>query len=744
MRSGSPELEAALEAGERRYTASVRLGGRDVTDQVTSWQVDRAYETGLPDQVAAPVGSDSAQAKMTLTGTGGSSAAQLYSPWAPRATADVTRPGQSAVLSWGLANQNMQTLRGRLKSVQATARSGAVDVSALDGAELLRGPAWLPPAGETLNNRTHAQWVIDHALRSSGIYTSPPERAGAIFFASLQAGFQANRGMLLSRTGNAGFRPARSPWTAGPGASQFDEYAWWTATWAPQRRVLSQVNQLMVEWWFYRRTTSDSPETRVELVFANQPENVSGYSPWRVSVSYNPATRRMSATSTGGSAHVWTLPTTVDQAGRFKIAFQIGLTGTSDPVTVRGWLYQPSGDLYTSSTYSGGAPGWGVLEKVSAEGTGPMECLGVTPVSGTVQIVQPWRRGAVIDLMTSGGVNAGFDTYGLTSLPEVSGTWWDMLKQIAADTMSYMGFDEDGLFWFRRYEYIQPGRPAVPDLEVTSRRDIADLTVSEEIDGVRNRVEVAVSSTRVSVTPSEQYNYTAVTSVNGGSTARVQFDFQQRPWQIRTPMIFTAITIPSGNLGSLVKMITANGQLAPVEIEMRYDEGNPVVIYHNRGSSTAYSALRTSLDEPSLRLAHGTGTDARQSPRTRENTASVARFGRQALSVAASPWVQNWVFADNLALQLIEWTAWPIPMTGQVEILPDPRIQLGDVVRVVDPGGVRVDRLFRVLGYRVSGSGGEVRMTVDLRPIEIPDQPQDVGLVVEPVLDPAVAEQFPG
>src|SRR5690606_33175378 len=164
-----------LEAGERRYTASVRLGGRDVTDQGTSWHDDSAYKTGLPDHVTAHVDSDSAQAKMTLTGTGGSSAAQLYSPLAPRATADFHPPGQSAVLSWGLANQNMQTLRGRLKSVQATARSGAVDVSALDGAELLRGPAWLPPAGETLNNRTHAQWVIDHALRSSGIYTSPPE-----------------------------------------------------------------------------------------------------------------------------------------------------------------------------------------------------------------------------------------------------------------------------------------------------------------------------------------------------------------------------------------------------------------------------------------------------------------------------------------------------------------------------------------------------------------------------------------
>src|SRR5690606_30880832 len=133
---------------------------------------------------------------------------------------------------------------------QATARSGAVDVSALDGAELLRGPAGLPPAGETLSKRTHAQWVIGHALRCSGIYTSPPERAGAMLFASLRSGFQANRGMLLSRTGNAGFRPARSPWTAGAGASQFDEYARWTATWAPQRRVLSQVNQLMVEWWF--------------------------------------------------------------------------------------------------------------------------------------------------------------------------------------------------------------------------------------------------------------------------------------------------------------------------------------------------------------------------------------------------------------------------------------------------------------------------------------------------------------
>lgn len=128
----------------------------------------------------------------------------------------------------------------------------------------------------------------------------------------------------------------------------------------------------------------------------------------------------------------------------------------------------------------------------------------------------------------------------------------------------------------------------------------------------------------------------------------------------------------------------------------------------------------------------------------RQNLASIARYGVQALEIGASPWVQNAWWADNLSLRLVAWTAWPVPLTGQINILPDPRIQIGDAVRIVDAEGVRIDGIYRVLGYSVAGSGSTVSMSLDVRPLSRPSQPSDAGLTTEPILDPAAAEALPG
>lgn len=749
MRSGSEELKTALAAGQRTYDAQVRLGGRDVTREVASWEVSRGSDTSLPAQVATPTGSSAAQAKVALSGQGANTAAARYSPWAPRFTADITRPGQSCVLEWGLAEQRMQALRGRIDHVAASSRSGDAQITALDGAELLRGPAWLPPGVEWGAGYLYTQWVVDHALRESGIYASPPARADSIFFASMNGGRQANIGMLVSTSQIARYYPSRSPWTAGPAVSESgaNEYAQWSATYAPQRRVLSQQGTLLMEWWFYRRSISDNPTSQMTLVFADRPPGDTGTRvQTTVTGSYDPATRQMRA-QVDGDAITWTLPGGVNQSGRFKVLFLVTLASTSDPVQVRGWLYQPSGAIYSSTTYSGTTPIWGVLDTITVAATGPVECVGVARNPGTgFDIVTPWRRGAQIDIIGEGG--AGSAHYRLDVLPQVGGTWWDLLKQIASDQLGYMWFDEDGFFRFRRYDYLTPGSALLPepDLELTAARDIADLRVEEEMHGVRNRIEVGWSPhTLGSSTPNQVYGYTSVFSIPASSsTAPMRFDLQTRPWSMVAPMLFAGTSFPTGNPGSVVKFVTPTGGRAPVEVEMTWSSGQVEVTFHNRGTSTATAALSSSGNQPSLRLAHAQVDTPRAQAIGRQDTASIARYGTQLLEVAASPWVQNSVWADQLSLALVAWTAWPVPITGAVEVLPDPQVQIGDVVNILDPSGVRVAGLYRVLGYTVRGAGAGVRMTLDVRPLARPALPQDAGLTTEPVLDPAAGGSFPG
>jgi len=747
MRPGSPQLVEALGTGQRVYDLQVRLGGRDVSAEVTSWSVDRGTDTGLPTQVAAPTGSSAAETKLTLSGAGEQTASARYSPWAPRSTADITRPGQSCVLEWGLAEQRLQALRGRVRQVSASASAGTASLTALDGSELLRDRAWLPPAVHgTTPTHIHTQWVVDHALRMAGIHATPPERDGAIFFASMNGSLEANRGMRHWTTGSVGYWPARSAWGAGPAWNSANAYSSWQSHYSPQRRILSQQHQLMVEWWIYRRTTSDNPTSQLTLVFADRPTTDTGTrSVQTITGSYNPATRQLRA-QVGNGAATWTVPVSANQAGRFKVAFLVGLGSLSAPTTVQGWLYQPDGTLYSSPTYNGQATPWSVLEGITVQATGPMECVGVTPVSGPVQVVQPWRRGADIDLISPGGVSAGQTRYALHGLPEASGTWWDLLKEIASANMSYMSFDEDGFFRFRRYEYITPtmDSPPDPDLTVTSARDISDLTVTEEIDGVGNLVEVGYTGWQVGLGQGEEHIYTSAFTLAAGQSYTLQLNYGGRPWGIRPPMLFAGASFPTAFPGSVVKFLTADNLRAPVETALTWDTGHPVMTFHNRGTAAATATLSTSSPSPSLRTAYTQVETISPAPVRRQDLVSVARFGVQSLAVSASEWVQNVWWADGLALALIAWTAWPVPLTGRIQILPDPRIQQGDVVHIVDREGTRIDGLYRVLGYAVSGDGTAVSMSLDVRPLSRPTPPSDAGLTMEPILDPTVAPQLFG
>jgi hypothetical protein len=377
---------------------------------------------------------------------------------------------------------------------------------------------------------------------------------------------------------------------------------------------------------------------------------------------------------------------------------------------------------------------FGFLHKVTASSRSPMECVNVSRVASTPPVVQQWQRGAEIDLLVN-GASPGLTRYGLDVVPPTNGSWWDLLKDIASSTLSYMGFDEDGLFHFRRYEYITPGDATSPVLTLTAQRDIADITVDEEAAAIRNRIEVGLVSWTRAQTLSEVLVYGSVTQIAAGASVSIHFDFGvTRPWRMRTPMMYTGAAPPAN--ATVAKFLTSTGALAPVECEMHWVGDWPVVTYHNRGTGAAYVATDSSLSAGSLRFAFADNSSETLRPVVREDADSIARYGQQALEVPTSDWVQNAFFADNLALALLTWTAWPVPLTSPVTILPDPRLQTGDVVLIQDPTGSMIDGTFRVLGYTVRGDGSDVEMTVDVRPLYRPRRPVDADAAVEPILDP--------
>ena len=65
---------------------------------------------------------------------------------------------------------------------------------------------------------------------------------------------------------------------------------------------------------------------------------------------------------------------------------------------------------------------------------------------------------------------------------------------------------------------------------------------------------------------------------------------------------------------------------------------------------------------------------------------------------------------------LVTRTTTPHPRLMGVEIYPDPRLQIGDRVRVLDdrPGGTGADVTGLVTSKHMSGGPGRVSMTIDV------------------------------
>ncbi|GAB3209820.1 hypothetical protein GCM10027294_25730 [Marinactinospora endophytica] len=731
MRTGSPELADALQRGDRTYDARVRLGGVDVTDEVTSWSVDRAYSTGLPAQVALSSGAESAQAALTLSGDAGRTAAQRYSPWAPRATADIARAGQSAVVEWGLAEQRLAALRGRVRSTTADARAGTAQVAALDGAEQLRGAAWLPSVMSSSMTAVSVPWVVDHALRCSGVYNSPPARRDAIFFASLNRGVAANMGTALSWTGLSGFRDSDAPWSYGP----YSTSGGYTITWAPQRRTITQQTTLMVDWWIAPTSAATATASTVTLRFRRSENASDGETVVELTVDPFGTGWRMGV-RVNGSGLTWSVPSGYGALGRpNKITFQIGFTSLSAGVTARGWLSSPYGQ-WATPTYTGAAPIFGWLYDITLTGRAPVECLGVARAVGSVSVLESWRRTAYV----LPGIPA--TDYRLMATPQVSGTWWDLLKQVADAHMCHFAFDESGVFWFHPRDWTDPGAQVEPDATITAARELGQMVVREEIDGVANAITASFTGwTWDSSGSADRVTGPAVT-VPASSTLTVTLEMTQRPWETACPMPYAVAG--SGTPGrSRVKFISDTGSYLPVEVELLPDQPQPVVVMYNRGTTPAQVRVAAG-GAPSLVLAAETVTSTARPPRRYTDTASIARYGEQALTLPTSPWVQFADTADAIAGQVLAWTAWPIPLTSSVEILPDPRLQLGDVVHIVDSTGTMADGPHRIMGYTVRGSGPAVTMTVQVRPMYRPARPVDAGLNPDPVADPAYAPLYPG
>ncbi|MFE1878797.1 hypothetical protein [Streptomyces diastatochromogenes] len=763
MQRADQTTKNALAAGERTVTHTTRLGGRDVSAQVQSWQVERSYATDLPAAMRAFSGSSAAQLTLQLGGDGTQPAPALYSPWAPHATGDIARPGQTVVHEAGVGGGGtLPVFRGTLRNRSAASGTDSVQLTALDGAERLRAPAELPRPYTGLywgRPVATATWCVDELLRQSGILTSPPPRAAqftagqplSLVHATLHGGFATPFGMpedlpdprhyTWSRAG-APFEMALVPKGLPPGESGV------TASWFPRSRVTVPGSRLFVEAWVNNAVgIGDTVRLDVDL-------NRTGTGVGTLSLALDFVKGQAvvwslsSDASVPGSGLVWSDNGTAmkTQRGVWHVGVFLDLTtvsGSSALPVVRPVMTAPDGTTWTGATGSftltSGPQPVSELRKVRLVTTMAVENVQVT--SGLAAVPSASEFSQAGTWTKTGELDEAI--LPLRTVPKVSGSQWEALGQIAKASMSTAELDERGRFRWRNFTRFATV-PKEADLTLTSVRDIAALTVTEEIDACRNFcVQPAKDYGAVGLVAGDAVVDTLVREIPGSGTLTVSYTFGEDELDIGPPDTDDDSVLSSG---SNFRVSASRAAGAPaikgaVDAMVRREDGTIVLRLTNRTAQTLYTV--TQKGEPSIRivpLRPDKDPVERQAVSYVSGSASERWYGRQEFYGDASDWVQDVTAARQLADAMRAAGEYPVPVFGDVQVLYDPRIQLGDVVRLVDTAGASLDTLAWVVGITTAASPeGGVQQTLSLRGVRANDVPQDTGLTPDTPALPAPA-----
>ncbi|MDX2526587.1 hypothetical protein ACSCB1_20185 [Streptomyces europaeiscabiei] len=751
MQQADDATEAALAAGERTTTHTTRLGGKDVSAQVQSWQLERSYATDLPAAMRAFSGSSAAQLQVQLSGKDGVSAPELYAPWALRATGDIARPGQSVVHRGGVGATTLPAFRGTVRSRSAQAGTDTVQLTALDGAERLRGPAQLPkPYAGFSNGRpvATATWCVDELLRQAGVLTAPPARYPefaegrplTLVHASLHGGFAAPYGQpeLLP--------PASSyTWTRDGAPHEMallPRQTGVTASWFPRSRITVPGTRLFAEAWV-NPALGPGDEVALELLLDR---TGTARGSLRMEVNFAEGTVRMvSATVDGAYWYFqWSWPGLRGLKGPWHVGALFdttGSTGSSVYPTVQPRLTGPDGTHYLGGVgtyvetyglqYASELRELRLTTDMAVEGVQLTGGLSAMPSTAVFAQTGTWSKGAELD-------DAILPLY---AIPRVSGSQWEAIGQIAKAGMSTAEFDERGIFRWRNHTRFSE-TPTEADLTLTSVRDIASLTLTEEIDACRNYVvQPAKVWEDFGAAAGTTYTDTVVRTVPANGTLTVSYVMAEEEFDIGPPTSDDDSVVTAG---SQVRFATtAAGTTAvkgAVDVLTRREDGYLVVRFSNRSSQPLYTATKTGT--PSVYLMT---LKPKADPVERLATAytpgsdSERFYGRQEHTGETTDWIQDLASAQDIADALHDAGLHPVPVIGDVEVLYDPRVQLGDVVRLTDTSGTRLDTLAWVIGVNTTAAADNgVRQTLTLRGTQPNGTPADTGLTPDAPVDPVV------
>jgi hypothetical protein len=727
----------------------------DLTPVLSEVTVERSLSGDLPDAVSLIEGYASAALTATLEGAwaDAQSAAATLSPYREDSPL-YRRPtlGVPVEADFGFAGTALvRQFTGHVRSLRPDSRTRRVALTALDPADRLRALVSLPVYGIYRRDlvrygrsgvpwSTNSTWVIDYILRRNGVYHAPAARSDAILSVTQNGGLAAEVGFANDVPKNPWKGPydGVSIWTGGPfgglaGPGQWDQPAPVTY----QNYYCSQQIRLLpgvgfgVSAWVYTGTGVASGSSSKYISILLPSPNLSG----------GALTEQLQLLATN--------------SGRFGIgvisaglAAQYFFFGT---VKAAVWRYvSVHVKVNSNNTMTLTCRADGVTATFTANITSTHRSLPWYPLARATTYFgvrsanhQVWLAGAapttwpdeafVSQAALARGANE------LDFLPDVQlAESWGLLQDVAGAEYAVVGFDEMGVFFFSPRSVTTD--PSTVEREITADRSLIDLAGEVNIDTVRNVV--------------------GVTARDGFFGDYVAIIDSKDPLEFESPVgVWTfAVTLPPLTIGptdQAIPAVTAAQwqattytwgfvavQSADPTIEVT---GGVSVEYVHTGGRTGTVTVRNFSEYPvrfqlpsatggqggqgALRVAGFRVEPANEQVETVRSDGSIAAYGERGLPLGTSVWRQRIEPLREIAGGVLATLANPLPVIAGVPVVSDPRLQLGDTVRLVDPTGQGSLRA-TVVDINRSLDAGGLTERIGVRPVA----PPALGILDDPEL----------
>lgn len=747
---------------------------QDISLTVESLSVDRQLTTDMPDGTRLITGYPAATAQLTLSGLIGptldpaKTVAWLLNP------ADPTSPlyrsdalGSPLVIEAGVYTPGNATAEmypvftGVVDDYTVDVQAGTATLSCLDYRSKF-GKAPSLPLGAFSDNATAATynasdlgplltsgWVLNQFAESVGLYASPPPRTACVFRQTNHGGawpetswaaaseitapalvsgavnVPANNGWVpgmfsrqVAATMNSTFfnaPPVGLPYGTIPGDMGASGQTWFVECWVQNTNNIALVGPTGTAFLF-RLTGNGSPTATSIAVGLEATALGSALRPF-ISVTINGVTTTMNPGLTIPLDGNWYY---------FANAFRYTSTTQVDNVT---WV---NGSSWHAATNLSGTVN--AHESIIAAGL-----VAYTPVESVQVTNEPFTDftdpSPNYTYATSTLVDLDPSLNQLTVVPDLTGQdAWSVIQQVAEAEGGVAGFDEAGVFRFINRDTIDTQASA---RTVTPTYSLKTLQQEMGLSFVRNHIQLPVSTYAVlpaatvwTSTTGYQINPRVDRTIIVNTTdpvINVSRIFGVKPPSGAVPgqSYYRAATHPTGGGSEVSNLNITATQLGPTTIAIRIINPNGYTCFLVTPIAGPYPP--TEDGQPLLEVgaqaitantgtagAGGTVADSQWPPASEGGAATNPR-GELLLTMATDPFVQNQASAQTFTDSLLGDLYQPRPLWRNVGIVPDPSLQLADLITITDPDTTLVNGTALIIGSHLQVDKQSWGQSLDLR-----------------------------